>query len=144
MNFIIWLVVGGVTGWLASILVKTSPQEGAVLNVVVAPSAEVDPARSKVTRRNGTNMNKDNRKLDATRDRLIVATGLQPAGTGVRAVVGGRAGNGLAEALPVRNFDPVESRMSRNWAGIRAATNLSWGRARHTARDAWNRISPSS
>ena len=124
MNFIIWLVVGGVTGWLASILVKTSPQEGAVLNIVVAPSAEVDPARAKVTRRNGTNMNRDNRKLDTTR-------------------VGGRAGNGLAEALPVRNFDPVESRMSSNWAGIRAATNLSWGRARHTARDACSRISPS-
>jgi len=35
MNFIIWLVVGGVIGWLASILMKTNGQQGLVLNVVV-------------------------------------------------------------------------------------------------------------
>lgn len=35
MNFIIWLVVGGVIGWLASILMKTNDQQGMVLNVVV-------------------------------------------------------------------------------------------------------------
>lgn len=35
MNFIIWLVVGGVIGWLASILMKTNDQQGMFLNVVV-------------------------------------------------------------------------------------------------------------
>ncbi len=35
MNFIIWLVVGGVIGWLASMFMKTNDQQGIVLNVVV-------------------------------------------------------------------------------------------------------------
>jgi uncharacterized membrane protein YeaQ/YmgE (transglycosylase-associated protein family) len=35
MNFIIWLIVGGVIGWLASILMKTDGQQGIALNVVV-------------------------------------------------------------------------------------------------------------
>jgi uncharacterized membrane protein YeaQ/YmgE (transglycosylase-associated protein family) len=35
MNFIIWLVVGGVIGWLASMLMKTNDQQGLSLNVVV-------------------------------------------------------------------------------------------------------------
>ena len=35
MNFIIWLVIGGVIGWLASIMMKTDGQQGIVLNVVV-------------------------------------------------------------------------------------------------------------
>ena len=35
MNFIIWLVVGGVIGWLASIVMKTDGQHGIFLNVVV-------------------------------------------------------------------------------------------------------------
>ena len=35
MNFIIWLVVGGVIGWLASIVMKTDGQQGTFLNVVV-------------------------------------------------------------------------------------------------------------
>lgn len=35
MNFIIWLVIGGVIGWLASLLMKTDGQQGIVLNVVV-------------------------------------------------------------------------------------------------------------
>jgi len=35
MNFIIWLVVGGVIGWLASMLMKTNDQQGMFLNVVV-------------------------------------------------------------------------------------------------------------
>ena len=33
MNFIIWLVVGGVIGWLASLVMKRP--EGIILNVVV-------------------------------------------------------------------------------------------------------------
>ena len=35
MNFIIWLVVGGVIGWLASMLMRTDAQQGVLLNVVV-------------------------------------------------------------------------------------------------------------
>ena len=35
MNFIIWLVVGGVIGWLASMVMKTNGQQGIILNVVV-------------------------------------------------------------------------------------------------------------
>ena len=35
MNFIIWLIVGGVIGWLASIVMKTDGQQGMFLNVVV-------------------------------------------------------------------------------------------------------------
>ncbi len=35
MNFIIWLVVGGLIGWVASMVMKTDDQQGIVLNVVV-------------------------------------------------------------------------------------------------------------
>ncbi len=35
MNIIIMLIVGGVIGWLASILMRTDGQQGIVLNVVV-------------------------------------------------------------------------------------------------------------
>lgn len=35
MNFIIWLIVGGVIGWLASVFMKTDGQQGMVLNVIV-------------------------------------------------------------------------------------------------------------
>ena len=35
MNFIIWLIVGGLIGWLASVLMKTNDQQGIILNVVV-------------------------------------------------------------------------------------------------------------
>ena len=35
MNFIIWLVVGGIIGWLASIVMKTDAQQGMFLNIVV-------------------------------------------------------------------------------------------------------------
>ncbi|MBC8007346.1 MAG: GlsB/YeaQ/YmgE family stress response membrane protein [Prolixibacteraceae bacterium] len=35
MNFIIWLVVGGVLGWLASLVMNTDAQQGKFLNIVV-------------------------------------------------------------------------------------------------------------
>jgi uncharacterized membrane protein YeaQ/YmgE (transglycosylase-associated protein family) len=35
MNLIIWLVVGGVIGWLASLLMRTDGQQGILLNIVV-------------------------------------------------------------------------------------------------------------
>ena len=35
MNIIIWLVVGGVIGRLASLVMKTDAQQGIILNVIV-------------------------------------------------------------------------------------------------------------
>jgi uncharacterized membrane protein YeaQ/YmgE (transglycosylase-associated protein family) len=35
MSFIIWLVIGGLVGWLASVVMKTDAQQGVVLNIVV-------------------------------------------------------------------------------------------------------------
>jgi uncharacterized membrane protein YeaQ/YmgE (transglycosylase-associated protein family) len=35
MGLIMWLIVGGVVGWLASILVRTDGQQGIILNIVV-------------------------------------------------------------------------------------------------------------
>ena len=35
MNFLIWLIVGGVIGWIASLVMKTDQQQGIVLNIVV-------------------------------------------------------------------------------------------------------------
>jgi uncharacterized membrane protein YeaQ/YmgE (transglycosylase-associated protein family) len=35
MNFIIWLIVGGLVGWVASIVMKTNAQQGMLLNVIV-------------------------------------------------------------------------------------------------------------
>lgn len=35
MNFIIWIVVGGLIGWIASIIMKTDGQQGLFLNIVV-------------------------------------------------------------------------------------------------------------
>jgi uncharacterized membrane protein YeaQ/YmgE (transglycosylase-associated protein family) len=35
MNFIIWIVIGGVLGWLASLVMRTDAQQGLFLNVVV-------------------------------------------------------------------------------------------------------------
>ena len=35
MNFIIWLLLGGIIGWLASMAMKTDGQQGIFLNIVV-------------------------------------------------------------------------------------------------------------
>jgi uncharacterized membrane protein YeaQ/YmgE (transglycosylase-associated protein family) len=35
MNFIIWLVVGAVIGWVASIIMHTNSQQGLLLDIVV-------------------------------------------------------------------------------------------------------------
>ena len=35
MNILIWLVIGGVMGWLASLVMRTDGQQGIVLNIVV-------------------------------------------------------------------------------------------------------------
>lgn len=35
MNFIIWIIVGGIVGWLASLVMRTDAQQGLILNIVV-------------------------------------------------------------------------------------------------------------
>ena len=35
MNLIIWLVVGGLIGWVASMIMRTDGQQGVILNIVV-------------------------------------------------------------------------------------------------------------
>ena len=35
MGIIIWLIVGGVVGWLASLIMRTDAQQGVILNIVV-------------------------------------------------------------------------------------------------------------
>lgn len=35
MNLLLWLVIGGVIGWLASLIMRTDAQQGVLLNVVV-------------------------------------------------------------------------------------------------------------
>jgi len=36
INFIIWLILGGILGWLASIIMRGDGQQGILLNVVVS------------------------------------------------------------------------------------------------------------
>ncbi|MDB6001025.1 MAG: transglycosylase [Rhizobacter sp.] len=35
VNFIVWLVIGGLIGWVASMIMRTDGQQGVFLNVVV-------------------------------------------------------------------------------------------------------------
>ena len=35
MSIIIWLIVGGFVGWIASLIMRTDAQQGIVLNIVV-------------------------------------------------------------------------------------------------------------
>ena len=35
MGIIVWLIVGGVCGWLASLIMRTDAQLGIILNIVV-------------------------------------------------------------------------------------------------------------
>lgn len=35
MGILVWLIVGGVCGWLASIIMRTDAQQGIFLNVIV-------------------------------------------------------------------------------------------------------------
>jgi len=35
INFIVWLIVGGVIGWLASMFMNTDAKQGTLLNIVV-------------------------------------------------------------------------------------------------------------
>jgi uncharacterized membrane protein YeaQ/YmgE (transglycosylase-associated protein family) len=35
MNFILWLIIGGILGWIASLIMHTDAQQGIFLNIVV-------------------------------------------------------------------------------------------------------------
>jgi uncharacterized membrane protein YeaQ/YmgE (transglycosylase-associated protein family) len=35
VNFIIWVIVGGLIGWVASIIMRTDAQQGLLLNIIV-------------------------------------------------------------------------------------------------------------
>jgi uncharacterized membrane protein YeaQ/YmgE (transglycosylase-associated protein family) len=35
MNFILWIIIGGILGWIASIIMHTNAQQGLVLNIIV-------------------------------------------------------------------------------------------------------------
>jgi len=35
MSFILWIVIGGIIGWLASLVMRTDGQQGLLLNIVV-------------------------------------------------------------------------------------------------------------
>ena len=35
INFIIWIILGGILGWLASLIMRTDAQQGVLLNIVV-------------------------------------------------------------------------------------------------------------
>lgn len=45
---------------------------------------------------------------------------------------------------PGREFDDVESELSNDWATSRGTSSLSWERAKHAVRDAWNRLRQST
>lgn len=35
INLIVWLIVGGIIGWIASMIMRTDAQQGAFLNIIV-------------------------------------------------------------------------------------------------------------
>jgi len=35
INFIIWIIVGGILGWIASMIMRTDAQQGTLLNIIV-------------------------------------------------------------------------------------------------------------
>jgi uncharacterized membrane protein YeaQ/YmgE (transglycosylase-associated protein family) len=35
LNFIVWIIVGGIIGWLASLVMRTDAQQGTLLNIIV-------------------------------------------------------------------------------------------------------------
>ena len=35
LNFIIWIIVGGLIGWVASMVMRTDAQQGTLLNIIV-------------------------------------------------------------------------------------------------------------
>ena len=41
MGILLWIIFGGLVGWVASLIMKTDPQQGIALNIVVGVSGAV-------------------------------------------------------------------------------------------------------
>ena len=35
INFLVWIILGGILGWLASLIMRTDAQQGTFLNIIV-------------------------------------------------------------------------------------------------------------
>lgn len=35
INFIVWIILGGILGWIAGLIMHTDAQQGAILNIIV-------------------------------------------------------------------------------------------------------------
>ena len=35
INFLIWIIVGGILGWIASLIMRTDSEQGPFLNIIV-------------------------------------------------------------------------------------------------------------
>jgi len=35
INFLIWIILGGILGWIASMIMRTDAQQGTLLNIIV-------------------------------------------------------------------------------------------------------------
>ena len=35
INFIVWIILGGILGWIASMIMRTDAQQGMFLNIIV-------------------------------------------------------------------------------------------------------------
>jgi uncharacterized membrane protein YeaQ/YmgE (transglycosylase-associated protein family) len=35
VNFLVWIIIGGIIGWIASMIMRTNAQQGLLLNIVV-------------------------------------------------------------------------------------------------------------
>ncbi len=52
-----------------------------------------------------------------------------------------RYGVDVYTRYPDKHYDDLEENLSSGWAGVRGESRLEWDRARHAARDAWQRLS---
>jgi hypothetical protein len=52
-----------------------------------------------------------------------------------------RYGVDAATKYPGRSFDEVDAELGTNWPSTRGSSRLEWDRAKHAARDSWQRVS---
>jgi uncharacterized membrane protein YeaQ/YmgE (transglycosylase-associated protein family) len=74
INFILWLLFGALVGWLASIIMRTNAQQGALLNIVVGiVGAFIGGFLFNLLGGNGSNINNSNFSLGALLVSLVGA-----------------------------------------------------------------------
>ena len=100
MNFIIWLIVGGLVGWVASIVMKTNAQQGMLLNVIVGIVGAFVAGLVLTPLLGIATINQNNFSLPALLVSLMGAIILL-------AVVSLLRGNGLRRRLPYCYEDPA-------------------------------------